>query len=92
MQYICWQWGRLPCGFLRRLDLDHYLRQVFSTRSPGRIVLFAKEEEEGFGQLPNEIGKPGKLQESAVMKRVNENKKDNSEKRCQLRVEKAAPL
>ena len=43
-------------------------------------------------QLPNEIGKPGKLQESAVMKRVNENKKDNSEKRCQLRVEKAAPL
>ena len=55
-------------------------------------MLFAKEEEEGFGQLPNEIGKPVKLQESAVMKRVNENKKDNSEKRCQLRVEKAAPL
>ena len=55
-------------------------------------MLFAKEEEEGFGQLPSEIGKPGKLQESAVMKRVNENKKDNSEKRCQLHVEKAAPL
>ena len=53
-------------------------------------MLFAKEE--GFGQLPDEIGKPVKLQELAVIKRVNENKKDNSEKRCQLRVEKAAPL